>query len=169
MTVRILLKNPILYYILAPILVGLWPLLVWRIYLPRAQRALDTEQNQYVNGETSMLDILTLDPGRLVEGAGSPASSGKFNYPEAVSRVADRCQIPSRNKYYDAGNITKISGKDIQGAKVTLSSVGIVQACSFLSTIQSMWVNLECESAKLTKQDPAPDSWNVDLSFKYTY
>ena len=27
-------KNPILYYILVPVVVALWPLLVWSVYLP---------------------------------------------------------------------------------------------------------------------------------------
>jgi hypothetical protein len=31
-------KNPMLYYLLIPVLVGIWPLLVWGVYLPRAEQ-----------------------------------------------------------------------------------------------------------------------------------
>ena len=60
-----LYKNPILYYILAPILFGLWPLLVWAVYLPDAQKNLDEDLSQYQQAEPIMMEILTLDPDRL--------------------------------------------------------------------------------------------------------
>jgi hypothetical protein len=165
---RDLLKNPILYYALAPVLVGLWPLLVWGVYLPRAQRALGLDGNQYESAKNCMIEILNLDPGRL-EGSGATQGKGKFTYYDAVSRVADRCGISSRNYQCTAGMIARTGGKETQGAKVTLNDVGIILACKFLSTIQSMWVNLECESAELKTNEGTPDSWDVDLSFKYTY
>jgi hypothetical protein len=167
-TMRDVLKNPILYYILAPILVGLWPLLVWGVYLPKIQRELSFDKDQYTNAENCMVEILTLDPHRL-DASGDGKSSGKFTYYEAFSRVADRCRISSRNYNVNAGGKIKSGGKETQGAKVTLSDVGIVQICDFLSKIQSMWVNLECESLKLTKKEGTPDRWDADLSFKYTY
>ena len=167
---RDVFKNPILYYVLAPILVGLWPLLVWGVYLPRIQRGLDSDKEQYANATNCMVEILTLDPGRL-EASGTSQSSGEFAPGEAVNRVADRCRITSRNCTLNAGGKIKSGGKETQGFKVTLSDVGIVQICSFLSTIQSMWVNLECESLKLTKEEGAADHdrWDAELSFKYTY
>jgi len=40
---RDLHKNPMFYYILAPVVLGLWPLLVYASYLPKSQEALRTE------------------------------------------------------------------------------------------------------------------------------
>jgi hypothetical protein len=165
---RDLLKNPMLYYILAPVLVGLWPLLVWGAYLPKMQRGLDSDIAQYTNAKKCMVDIITLDPGRLEVSAVNPGP-GIFAYGEAVSRVADRCRITSHNYTIHAGDKAKISGKETQEAQVVLSDVDIVQACSFLYTIQHMWVNLECLKAELKKKEGAPDRWDMNLNFKYTY
>ncbi len=164
---RDIIKNPMLYYILAPVLVGLWPTIVWW-YMPKAEKALEADQSEYVKATNAMVEILTLDPGRL-EGQEKNRGTGVFSYGEAVSRVADRCQIGSRNHRCIAGPRANIGGKEIQPANVTLTDVGIVQTCTFLSTIQSMWVNLECESVDLKKKEGGPDRWDVGLSFKYTY
>ena len=59
-------KNPILYYIAIPVLIGIWPLLVWAIHLPKAQEDLDQNLAMYINkAEPLMMEILNLDPGRL--------------------------------------------------------------------------------------------------------
>jgi hypothetical protein len=172
---RDILRNPILYYVLAPVLIGLWPLLVWAVYLPRVERTLTSEIAQYHDANECIREIWEKDPGRADQSGASPGS-GVFTPGEAVSRVAVRCDIPSRHYDATAGDKTKLSGKVIQEVKVTLTDVGIVQACRFLSTIQSMWVNLDCKGMRLTKKDVSqdkkegsPDSWDVDLSFKYTY
>ena len=44
---RDLYKNPILYYVLVPVIVGLWPLLVWAIYIPEAQNNVQEHMSKY--------------------------------------------------------------------------------------------------------------------------
>jgi hypothetical protein len=165
---RDVLRNPIFYYILAPILFSLWPLSVWRLYLPRTEQALELDFTLYDKADACMKEIWRLDPDRANVSATS-SGPGVFSPGEAVSRVADRCRIASRNYTCIAGGKTSIGGKEIQEAKVTLSDVDVVQSCSFLSRIQSTWVNLECKSVKLTKKEGAPDRWDVDMDFRYTY
>ena len=58
-------KNPTFYYIAIPIMVGLWPLLVWAIYLPAAQENLKQEFKLCKDANDIMLQILTLDPQRI--------------------------------------------------------------------------------------------------------
>jgi len=84
---RDIYKNPILYYVLAPILVGLWPLLVWGMYLPRAQKAWDEDEKLYAEAKNTILSIIERDPER-VKLAEDTKSLGKFAYAEAVDRVA---------------------------------------------------------------------------------
>jgi hypothetical protein len=163
-----MIRNPILYYALAPVLVGLWPLYVWYVSLPAMKKGLDSDIKIYSQAKGTTDEIWTLDPGRALD-ASKGATGGAFVYGEAVSRAADRCGIPARNYTTNAGNKSPISGKTIQEAKVTLTDVDVVKAFRFLSVIQSTWVNLECQSAKLTKRGDAPDNWDLDLSFKYTY
>ncbi len=160
-------KNPMFYYILAPILIGVWPLLVWAVYLPQATEERASDEQALGEAQTAILDILEYDPGRLdIKG---DDKGFKFSYVEAIDSAANFCNIPSGNYSNSAGPIIKSSGKDIQTAKVSLDNVKIIQVAKFLSRLQSTWVNLTCEKADLKKQEGMPDQWDVVLDFKYTY
>jgi len=165
---RDMYKNPILYYVLAPILAGLWPLLVWGVYLPQAEEAWDSEQKLYGEATASIVEILDKDPDRL-KIVDETKSLGRFAYAEAVDRAANLCRIPSSNYRLSSGSTVTSGGKESQQARVSLIDVSIVQAARFLSTIQSMWVNLSCERIRLTKKAGMPDLWDMDVTFQYSY
>jgi hypothetical protein len=165
---RDIFKNPILYYILAPIATGLWPLLLWAVYLPASQRNWDLEQGQYKQGQTLIAEILALDPDRLAF-VGVNNAVNDFSYAPAVDRVANLCKIPSNSYRLSAGGIMTSSGKKSQTAKVVLTNVDIVRFARFLSTIQSLWVNLQCDKVKLTQKESSPDQWTIELDLKYYY
>ncbi len=161
-------KNPMLYYLLAPLLVAVWPLLVWAVHLPRTQESWDSEQSFFVEGQTYILDILRLDPDRL-DFAGDSEVSGEFSYAKAIDRVANLCRIPAGKCDYSAGSIVPSGNKRKQQARVKLTDVDVVQAATFLSRIQSTWVKLTCDKVKLTKDKGLPDQWDVDFTFWYYY
>ena len=165
---RDMYKNPMFYYLLVPVLVGMWPVLVWGVYLPRAQDALKEERSFCLEGRTYVLDILVNDPARL-DFAANEDVSGEFSYAKAIDRVSILCRIPSSKYNYSAGNPGARGVKESQNARVGLTDVGIVQAAQFLSTIQSMWVNLKCDKVKLTRKKGLADQWDVDLNFWYYY
>ena len=166
---RDIFRNPMSYYLVAPVLIAVWPLLVWAVYLPRAERDWQSEQASYSDGRTYVLDILQKDPDRLkLHGDGEVM--GEFSYAKAIGRVANLCGIPFPGKCtYSAGSIVTSANKRRQNARVTLTDVDIVRAAKFLSTIQSMWVNLKCNKVKLTKRKDVPDQWTVDLTVWYYY
>ncbi len=162
-------KNPIVYYILIPVIVALWALSVWAVRLPEAERSLKREQGEYSKAQNIMLEILILDPDRL-EFADANSASAEFAYVNAVDRVASFCGIPSANYKLSSGPIIKRQGKKSQTATVSLKDVGIVKFAKFLSTIQLRWAELECvQLKKLKKKAGFPDRWDVDLEFKYYY
>jgi hypothetical protein len=165
---RDVFKNPVFYYVLAPILVGLWPLLVWGMYLPKAEKAWEDDRKLYNEAKTSIVEILEKDPDRLKIAAESK-SLGRFTYAEAVDRVANLCRIPSSNYTLSTGIPVTSGGKESQQARVNLVDVSIVQGAKFLSTIHSMWVNLNCDRIRLTKKPGMPDRWDMDLTFQYSY
>ena len=164
-----LYKNPILYYIIVPIIIGLWPLLVWAIYLPEAQKSVKEHIVQYEKAEPIMMDILTLDPGRL-EFIDANDTAAEFTW-SAVDQVANRCKIPESKCELRSGMIISSKGQKNQSATVNLKQVGITEFADFLSTIQLRWVNLQCERVKLVKKQNMPDNdlWDVDTNFKYYY
>jgi len=98
-----IVKNPAFYYILVPAVVALWPLLVWGVYLPRAQNSIKSEQDQYVKAEKLIKEILDLDSDRL-EFAESASPQDEFEYDRAVATVAALCQISPGNYSHSSGN-----------------------------------------------------------------
>ncbi|MCL5282320.1 MAG: hypothetical protein M1376_20735 [Planctomycetes bacterium] len=162
-------KNPMLYYLLIPVLVGLWPLLVWGFYLPRAEHDREIEGGLCVEGQARVIDILQLDPDRPNITPEKGQITASFDYGNAVARVANLCKIPPSNCPFTSSGTMVSGGKKRQDARVELKNVGIVQAAKFLWTMQSMWATLQCEAITLTKNKGTPDQWNVDLRFMYHY
>lgn len=165
---REIYRNPVLYYLLIPVLVGLWPLLVWGVYLPGSEHQREVEQALYVEGQTNIIDILRIDPDR-VNAAGSRQVALEFSYGSAIDRVANLCKIPSSNWNHSTSKTITYEGKKRQDAMVYLKDVSIVQAAKFLSLIQSTWVNLNCQKVKIEKKKSMADKWDVDFTFSYYY
>jgi len=163
-----ILRNPALYYILAPVAVALWPLLIWGVYLPAARHNWEVEKSQYGKGQKVIAEILAIDPDRL-KFADPNSASVEFDYASAIERTANLCGIPPANYRLSSGIIITSGGQKSQNAKVGLKGVDVTQFAEFLSTIQLRWENLHCAGVKLTKKKGLPDSWDIDLDFKYYY
>lgn len=161
-------KNPILYYIAVPVLVGIWPLLVWAIYLPDAQENCDQMMKDYVQeAEPVMIEILNLDPSRL-ESADPNVNTAEFAYDRVVYEVASKCSIPPSKCNLNARSIQTPSGQKTQSANVKLTQINITTFARFLSTIKLRWPNLQCNRITLTKKN-LPDMWDADAEFRYYY
>ena len=169
MNMKDIYKNMTLYYILVPVVVALWPLLVWGVYLPGAKRSGKSEIAEYTTARSIMLEILILDPGRL-EFTDANSASAEFAYVSAVDRVASFCGISSANYTLSSGPIITRRGKKSQTANVGLKDISTTKFAKFLSTIQLRWADLECmQLKKFKKKVGFPDMWDVDLEFKYYY
>ena len=162
-------KNPILYYIGFPIIVGLWPLLVWAVYLPAVQEDAEEQAIQYERAEKIMMEILNLDSDQRLEFSDSNDTAAEFTYGSAVDRVAVLCGIPPSKQKLNTGIIQVVSGQKRQSAHVALKQIDIVTFARFLSEIQLRWPNLQSDRVKLTKEKSLPDTWNVDIEFSYYY
>ena len=165
---RDIYKNPILYYILTPVIVCLWPLLVWAVYLPAAEKNKEDQQGQFKRAEEIMMEILTLDPDRR-EFADSNDVDVEFTFDKAVAKVASTSKIPPSKYKLNAGTVQTASGQKSQAATVSLKQIDVVKFAEFLSTIQLRWANLQCNRVKLTQKQGLPDMWDVDIEFKYYY
>ena len=161
-------KNPILYYILVPCLVALWPLLVWAVYLPGAKRGYEQDADQYIEAQVNIAAILERDPARL-ELTDPNKTADKFDYATAVSDIARMCGILPTNYTTSSKPVRTSSGKKSQNATVVLKQVDIKSFATFLSKIQLRWANLQCDSVTLTQKKGLVDMWKVDLDFKYFF
>ncbi|MHC4639831.1 MAG: hypothetical protein ACYTBV_20410 [Planctomycetota bacterium] len=164
-------KNPILYCILVPVIVGLWPLLVWAVYLPDAQKNIKEHKSQYQDSEPIIMEILTLDSGRLEEFADPNETAMEFTYSRAVDRIANTCGIPPSKYKVSTSMIITTREQKSQSATVDLKQVDIAKFAGFLWEIQLSWANLQCERVKLTKKQNLPDNdmWDFNIEFKYYY
>jgi hypothetical protein len=167
-SMREVYRNPILYYLLIPLLVALWPLLVWGVYLPRNEHQQDIEESLLVEGQDNIIDILRIDPDRLKIIDVNEVTE-EFAFGRATDRAANLCAIPSSSCSYSGGGIMKVSGKRRQEGRIKLAGVSMFQAAKFLSTLQAQWATLTCEQAILTKKKGMPDQWDVDFTFVYYY
>jgi len=167
---RDIFKNPILYYIAVPLLVTLWPVLVWAIYLPAAHKDIEENLNQYNKAQDIMLKILNLDPGRL-DFSDANDSSIEFTYDRAVERVTGLCDIAPSKYKLNSGLTIESGGQKSQSANVRLQEIDIVRFAKFLSLIQFRWPNLKCNRLKLTRKEGLPnlDVWDIDIELKYYY
>jgi hypothetical protein len=125
---------------------------------------------QYKQAEPIMMEILTLDPGRL-EFADSNEAAADFTYGGAVDRVASLCNIPPTACNLSSSMIITANNQKSQTANVDMRQVDIAKFAKFLSMIQLRWGNLQCERVKLTKKEGLTDKdvWDVDMEFKYYF
>lgn len=167
---REIYKNPVLYYIAVPIIVGMWPLLVWAMYLPNAQKDVVELMDQYERAEPIMIEILTLEPDRL-EFTDANDTAADFTYGEAIDRIASLCRIPPSKYNLSSAMIITTRGQKSQSASVSLKEIDIRKFARFLSMLQLRWANLQCERLKLSKKQNLPDNdlWDIDIELKYYY
>ena len=167
---RDIYKNPILYYIAVPVIVGLWPLLVWAIYLPNAQKDVDEQLEQCELAEPIMKEILTLEPDRL-EFADANDTAAEFTYGEAIDRIASLCRIPPSKYNLSSSMVITTKGQKSQSANIDLKEIDVRKFARFFSMMQLRWPNLQCERLKLSKKQNVPDNdmWDIDIELKYYY
>jgi hypothetical protein len=161
-------KNPMLYYVLVPVALALWPLIIGAVYLPKANKACDDEINKLKDARTIIAEILTIDPDRL-EFSDAGGAGAEFDYFKAVDKVADSCKIPATKYKLTAKPEIEKDKQKTQEGNVVLKDVSIAAFARFLSTIQLRWGRLECLNARLTRQRGLADKWQVTLDFKYRY
>jgi hypothetical protein len=155
-------KNPLFYYILVPVVVALWPLLVWAVYLPNADRKWEQDVEQYQKAVGIIKEILELNPERL-DTAGSETGDDQFDYPVAIDKITRLCQISPRDYEMSSKPARKSKGRKTQSCHVILKQVDITSLAKFVSTLQLSWPKLQCDQLKLTKVKGLPDAWKVDL------
>jgi hypothetical protein len=163
-------KNPKFYYVLVPLVVGLWPLLLWAMYLPEARDSLKNEHQLAVKGRAYALDILALDPER-VDAVDANEAPTEFSYATAIDKVAGICDIPASKYKLNTGTTVTRDKQKSQTAHVRIDEIGVLQLARFLSLTQHRWGTLQCEDISLSKVkgDTRPDVWTVELDFNYFF
>jgi len=161
------LRQSIVYYIAAPVILALWPLLLWLYYLPHTVDTWKTEQKIYTQARQLAEEILTLDPER--RDYGNEKKTTGFDYTVAINAAAKKLGIPSANYTISSKPLQRSGNQKTRECQVTINEIKIADFARFLSNLQLTWTNLQCQKVTLTKKQDLPDAWKVDLTLKYYY
>ncbi|MCD4831599.1 MAG: hypothetical protein K8R02_07325 [Anaerohalosphaeraceae bacterium] len=160
-------KQPMFYYIVVPILVGVWPLWLWAAAVPSAAEKYAKEQKTFAQAERLIKQILELDSQRL-DYAKANAGAGDFDYTVAIDQMSRTCGISSSGYRLSSGPIRKIKGgQKSQDATMSIEKIGVEKLSTFLSMMHMRWQGLQCTTATINKHKGEKDSWKVDLRFTY--
>jgi hypothetical protein len=162
-----LLRQSTVYYIAAPALLALWPLLLWLVYLPRAAETLRQDRSTYAEAHQFAQEILTLDPERLKYDQTS--KSAGFDYSVAIDAATRKLAIPPTSYTISSKPIQRGNGQKTQDCQITLNEIDIARFAELVSNLQVTWGNLQCQKVTLTKREGLPDSWRIDLTLRYYY
>lgn len=160
--------KPIFYYVLVPVLIGLWPIWLLIIGLPGAKTNYEKETAQYQEAEKLIGQILTdLDPQRL-EYANTKKTKDEFDYITAIDQVTKFCRIPLSNYRLSSSPLRKTKGgQKSQDASMTIEKIDIEGFARFLSIMHMRWSSLQCSNVMLAKVKGEKNTWKVDVRFTY--
>ncbi len=161
-------KKPIFYYVLVPIVAGLWPLWLVSLGIPASRDSLQKEIKDYNDAEMLIGEILgELDPQRL-DYAKSKKGSDQFDYVTAIDQVTKFCGIAPNNYKLSSSPVRTIKGgQKSQDAAVAIDKIDIERLAKFLSLMRMRWVNLQCTNITLAKLKGEKDAWKADVRFMY--
>ena len=156
-------KNPVLYYMLIPLLMGMWPLLLQFRYLPLVNESLRQQKQDMADANDLILAILDMAPDRAFHAENAGGGEKEFVYRTAINEAAKKCRMAAPRRSEDQRT------KKNQTATVNLYGVNIVKCSMFLSELQTSWRKLQCTQINLTKKKGLKDRWKVSLRFNYYF
>jgi hypothetical protein len=158
-----LYKNPMLYYILIPLISLAWPGAMLFKYLPTMTDQRDTWKEYVADANDRIIEILTLDPERLSY-SDEKDTAVEFEYEMALDKVARSLRLSNQMSL-----IPSAKSDSKQGAEVSLKNIDITQCSQFLSKLQMHWDGLSCTRLGLTNKKTTKDRWDVTMAFVYYY
>jgi hypothetical protein len=160
-------KEPIFYYVLVPVLIGIWPLWLFVFGLPDAKDNYKKEVSEYKEAEKLIGQILDLDPQRL-DYAKAKKDGDAFDYTTAIDQVTKVCRISATNYKLSSSPVRRMKGgQENQDATVTIDRIDIERLAKFLSVMHMRWVNLQCSNVTMTKIKGEKNVWKADVRFIY--
>jgi len=161
-------KKQIFYYVLVPVLIGLWPVWLLTIGVPGVKDDLQKGMAEYVEAEKLINQILgELDPQRL-DYAKTKKEGEAFDFITAIDQVTKLCKIPQTGYRLSSSPVRKTrGGQSNQDASMTIDRIDIEKFARFLSVMHMRWSNLQCSNVTLSKIKSEKDVWKADVRFIY--
>ncbi len=160
-------KKPIFYYVLVPIVIGLWPVWLFVMGIPGSEKGLQKGINDYNEARKLIGEILDLDPQRL-DYAKTKKTGEAFDYTTAIDQVTRLCKISPSGYRISSSPIRKTKGgQSNQDASMTIDKIDIEKFSKFLSVMHMRWSSLQCTNITLAKIKGEKNAWKADVRFIY--
>lgn len=166
---KAILKNPNVYYILAPVLATVWAIAAGFIFYPGSVKAYEEDaQPEYERSQELIEKILTVQPQRLQYSLQN--ETGKpFDFGEVVTALTGVFGISTSDYRLNVRGQVSRGGKTARTATMEIKNIDIEKMARFLSTMLTGWPDLKCEKLTLDKAKTGKDNWDVDMTLTYYY
>lgn len=161
-------KQPNTYFVLVPILAGIWAFTAGAVLYPRSVQNWQGQQETYRDAEKELERLLQLEPGRLAYEA-EAGGSADFDYTDQVDKFAKLFRISDKDYTLSTRSIVRRSDRRSRSADLNIKTIDIETLAKFISAMQIRWSDLQVDQITLEKLDTAKDAWKVTLRLNYFY
>ncbi len=163
------LKNPNIYYILIPVLVGIWALMAGLVFYPRSVSAWQNDiKPEYEETQEWIEKLVAIEPQRLQYEI-KPGSDGQFDFGETINTLTQLFQIPSSNFTLNVRPEVPRAGKRARTATMSIKEIDVEKAARLLSAMLGQWPDLKCEMLGLDKAKTGKNNWKLEMTLTYYY
>lgn len=161
-------KQPNTYFLLIPIVLGIWTLAAGMVFYPRSVTRWQDQQKEYQDAEEQIKRLLEIDPGRLINKSGK-GGTVEFDYSDQIDKFAKVFKMSDKDYMLKTRPILKKSGKKSRSADLIIKTVDIHTLAKFISALQIRWSQLQVDQISLEKLATGKDAWKVTLRLNYIY
>ncbi len=163
------LKNPNLYYILAPVLAGIWAILAGFVFYPGSVKTWQEDiKPEYEESQDWMYKLIELQPQRL-QFQVKQGNKVEFDFGKTVDTLTQFFRIPPSKYTLSVRKPVNRAGKKTWTSSMSFKEIDIETTGRFLSTILEITSDLKCDQISIDKAKNGEDNWNVDLTMTYRY
>lgn len=164
-----MLKNPNVYYILIPVLVGFWALMACFVFYPGSVSAYQEDAKpEYEKTQEWIEKLVAIAPQRL-QNQNKLGSDGKFDFGNTINTLAQLFEIPSSSYTLNIRPEVPRAGKRARTASMSIKEIDIEKTARFVSTMLGGWPDLKCDTLSFDKAKTGKDNWKVEMSLTYYY
>ena len=162
-------KNPNLYYIVVPVLAGLWAILAGFVFYPGSIHAWEKSQTDFESAEKQIKQLVAIQPKRLDYKVDEKAKPEEFDFTKTINDFARVFSISDSNYNLTVRSPAKKAGRQTRSATIVIKTIDVEKLAQFLSAMLLRWPELKCEVLSFEKIKNTKNNWKVNMSMTYYY
>ncbi len=164
------LKNPNLYYILMPVVAGIWAILAGFVFYPKSVKAWQEDAKpDYKQAQELMLKIIKIEPERLLTKEIKTGKDGEIDFGSAVDTLTQLLDIHTSKYTLSVQKPVKKAGKKSRTAAMTIKEIDIESTGRFISAMLALSPDIKCDVVSIDKAKSGKDNWNITIRMSHVY